>query len=381
VELVRIFLDGRLWRGPGPLCALLLVLANFYVARTERKLQEERQASLLALKPTSAGSDEPRYDWSVGEDPERYWRSIPDARLQPLVIVSGMSQMYAINDAKPGDEIIAEHLDDVLRPLGARAFGLAAPNMDNEEALVYLLATTLDPRTKPAAFVYGVCFDKFRNVDLRPGLTRFLERQPGLRDAWLGLCSSRSAQYPMACAKVRAAASDGKRTESREDDTEYRLRSALGRAVPIVADSTDLNGQAQYELYLLRNYVFRIKSTTKRPMLDSVYSLNQEFLGLMADVAKERSVQLVLYVIPLNPGADNPYVPEQYASFKAWLERFASVRSLPFANLEAAVPHDDWGLTNEEPDFKHFREHGHELTAAALLKAFGAVLPPGRVAP
>ena len=381
MELVRILLDGRLWRGPGPLCVLVLVLANLYVARAERRLREERQASLLALKPMIRSADKARYDWSVGEDPGRYWDSIPDARFQPLVVVSGMSQMYAINDAQQGDEIIAEHLDDALAPRGARAFGLAAPNMDNEEALVYLLATAVEPRTKPETFVYGVCFDKFRNVDLRPGLTRFLERQPGLRDDWLGVCASRSAEYPMACAKVRGAASDVKRSESREDDAEHRLRAELGRALPIIGNSADLNGQAQYELYLLRNYVFRIKSTTKRPMLESVYSLNQEFLGLMADVAKEYSVKLVLYVIPLNPGAENPYVPEQYASFKVWLERFASDRGLSFANLEATVPHEDWGLTNGEPDFKHFREHGHELTAAALLKAFGAAMPGNELAP
>jgi hypothetical protein len=100
----------------------------------------------------------------------------------------------------------------------------------------------------------------------------------------------------------------------------------------------------------------------------------------MAEVAKERSVTLVLYVIPLNPGADNPYVSEQYLSFKSWLQGFASDRGLPFANLEGVVPHEDWGLMNGEPDFKHFRERGHELVANALLERFGAILERGQPA-
>jgi hypothetical protein len=381
VELVRILLDRRLWRGPAPLCLLLLALANVFVARAERELQEETQANLLILKPAIRAGGTPRYDWSVGEDPARYWENIPDGRAQPLVIVSGMSQMYAINDPEPGDEIIVEHLDDALAPQGARAFGLAAPNMDNEEALLYLLATAIDPRTRPTTFLYGVCFDKFRNIDLRPGLLRFLEQQPGLRAAWIDVCASRATTYPMACAKMGSAVAELQRHESHEDDFEHRVRAQLGRAVPIIANSADLNAQAQYQLYLLRNYAFRIKSTTKRPMLDSVYSLNREFLGLMADVAKEHSIDLALYVIPLNPSAENPYVSDQYAAFKSWLEQFASDRGLPFANLEGVVPHDDWGLPNGEPDFKHFRERGHELTAAALLQHFGATLsrrPPPR---
>jgi lysophospholipase L1-like esterase len=102
--------------------------------------------------------------------------------------------------------------------------------------------------------------------------------------------------------------------------------------------------------------------------------LNQEFLSLMADVANEHSAMLVLYVIPLNPIADNPYIQEQYASFKIWLQQFAYERNLPFANLENLVPHDDWGVFNGGPDYKHFREHGHELTAAALMEYFGDVL-------
>jgi hypothetical protein len=364
------------------MCLAVLVLLNAYIAHVERGIQQERRANLLVMSRTERSVGGARYDWSVGEDPGRYLDQIPDARLQPIAIVSGMSQMYAINDPRPSDEIIVEHLDDALSAHSVRAFGLAAPNMNNEEALLYLVATIIDARTKPTSFVYGVCFDKFRNVDLRPGLMRLLQQRPGLRDAWSAVCASRSDEYPMACAKMRMALEDtaGSSLGGREDDLEHRLRASLGRVIPMIADSADLNAKAQGDVFLLRNWLLRIKATDKRPLLESVYRLNQEFLGLMAEVAKERSVTLVLYVIPLNPGADNPYVPEQYASFKSWVQGFASDRGLPFANLEGVVPHEDWGLSNGEPDFKHFRESGHELVARAILERFGAILERGKPA-
>ena len=379
-DIVAIAMDRRLWRGGGPLLVAWLVLANAIIGRAERGLQAERRANLLVAHSKTSAEDQPRYDWSVGENLGHYWQFIPDARRQPLIVLSGMSQMYAINDPQPGDEIIVEHLDDALAPTGVRAFGLAAPNLDNEEALLYLLSTAIDAKTKPAAFVYGVCFDKFRNVDLRPGLTRFLRETPGLREAWLGVCDARSEKYPMACAKIRAVAgplqtSDG----APEDDLEHRLRAELGGVVPMIGSSTDLNAYAQIAFYDIRNWLFRIRSSSKRPLLESAYRLNQQLLELMADVAKEQGVTLMLYIIPLNSLADNPYVPEQYESFKHWLGGFAAARRIPFENLEAAVKQENWGLLNGEPDYKHFRERGHEETAAALLRGFDAGLQAVRL--
>jgi len=85
-----------------------------------------------------------------------------------LVVLSGMSQMYAINDPQEGDQTISEWLDDALSAQGARVWGMAAPNLSNEEALFQLVMLLQDPVTRPHSFIYGICFDKFRNIDLRP---------------------------------------------------------------------------------------------------------------------------------------------------------------------------------------------------------------------
>jgi hypothetical protein len=135
-----------------------------------------------------------------------------------------------------------------------------------------------------------------------------------------------------------------------------------------------LNVTAQLALYHLRNRIFRIKPTSKRPVIESRYTANREFLDLMMDVSAANGVQFVTYVIPLNPNAENPYVAAEYEEFKRWLAAECDHRHVPFANLEGIVPFDDWGEFNSGPDFKHFRGAGHRITAEHLLAEFGPIL-------
>lgn len=176
---------------PIVLVMVTFLAANIVAAYHRRTLSRDRAANLLKL---SGRRSKPRFDMSYGEDTARFWPFIQDGRRHPLVIVSGMSQMHAINSEKPGDEIIAELLDDYLSSRGIRVFGLAAPNLDNEEALLYLIATCASPRTKPAVFIYGICFDKFRNVEVRPGLERLLTSSPAISGLWLDV--ARRVEHP-----------------------------------------------------------------------------------------------------------------------------------------------------------------------------------------
>ena len=135
-----------------------------------------------------------------------------------------------------------------------------------------------------------------------------------------------------------------------------------------------MNVNVQGQLFDLRNWLFRIKNTSKRPIIQGRYDLNKEFLGLMVDLAQRNGVTMILYVIPLNPQAENPYIPEQYAAFKTWLEGFCREKGVPFANLEDLVPAQHWGTFMDGPDFKHFKGEGHRLTAQNLAERFGPII-------
>ena len=129
-------------------------------------------------------------------------------------------------------------------------------------------------------------------------------------------------------------------------------------------------------LFALRNFLLGIKNTSKRPIIRDRYDTNREFLGLLSDLGRERGAQVLLFIVPFNPSAENPYIPEEYVAFKQWLTRFAGETGTPLANLENVVPSSDWGLFLGGPDFKHFKGEGHRKTAAALLKSFPVQLAP-----
>jgi hypothetical protein len=374
--LLQVVRDPRLWRGSALGAVMLLVAANVAIDRWSRSLAAVRQENLLTsagqpwagMRPRSGGAV--RYDESVGENLEAYWPCLPDARKCRSVILCGMSQLYAVNERQTGDETISECLDDKLAPSGVRVFGLAAPNLCNEEALLLLLAAAAEAKTRPAVFVYAVCFDKFRNVDLRPGYRAFLHQRPELAALWSATARRYADRYPAAAEKMRSTAKPVAAESDRPDTLETRLRRAA-ECLPMVRARGDLNAAFQMLIYRLRNAVLGITPTSKRPILQARYDLNRQFLGLMADVAQAYGVQLATYVVPLNPQAENPYVAAEYTAFKSWYDAFTHTHRLRSANLESLVPAEEWGLFNGGPDFKHFKGSAHRRTAEALLIHFG----------
>jgi hypothetical protein len=313
-----------------------------------------------------------RYDLSVGENPAKYWNDIPDSREHRLAILVGMSQMFAINDLKRGDLTISEDLDDLLAPRGVRVFGLATPNMTNEEALEYLLATVTDPVHKPFAMIYGVCFDKMRNLDVRTSFQEFMRRRPELRAAWTEVASRYRDRYPRASEKLLGTLQSMRETENQTADESFeaKFRNALQAYVPLVAGRREINGYLYSRLYYLRNFLLNIKTSTVRPIIGARYELNQQLLEIIADEAAGHGVKFLPYVIPLNPRADTPYVESEYLAFKAWLSDFSQRHGSHYVNLENVVPANEWGLLHGEPDFKHFTARGHLRTANAVYAAF-----------
>lgn len=321
-------------------------------------------------------NDVPRYDWSTGGEQQKYWGYMPDARKQRLVVLDGMSQQYAINDEQPGDRVISEILDDSLRAANTRVFGIAAPNLNHEEWLLHLHALTQDLATTPELMVFGVCFDKMRNVEVRETMRQVLNAEPALANSWQRAIDSLRASAPeLATQMSRTLEASRAQSVTRLDQrVEQSVVSSLAEALPIVSLRADLRSFVFAQVYLFRNWVFQIKTSTKRPVLADRYLVNQQALVEAVRYAKQHHIRVLLYVIPLNLSADAPYVAEQYSAFKDWLKATASQEGVAFANLESAVPDESWGLLYGQPDFKHFKEAGHLATANALLPLIRAQL-------
>jgi hypothetical protein len=374
-NLWQILKDRRLWTGPAIGVAILLFAVNYWAKHYRAWMIEEQRKAAAGLGadqvmlPTETA---PRYDMSIGEHLDDFWPSIPDARRCRLVILSGMSQMFAINNRQPGDELICQWLDDALAPKGLRVWGFAAPNLCNEEAAFQMISLLADPATRPKVFIYGLCFDKMRNVDLRPGYESFLRRRPAIENAYEATARRFAERYPAASAKMLSSLEQLRKESQQQDQTfEGRLRRRTENISPLIASRKDLNIEAQKKLFLMRNTLLGIKSTDKRPIIQSRFEMNWQFIQMLNDLGRENGIRIIFYIVPLNPQSDNPYVPAEYAAFKERAEKFCSEQHIPFANFENIVPAGDWGLFLDGPDFKHFKGIGHKITAAAILERFG----------
>lgn len=382
IELLELFRDRRFWMGPALAVAALLLLTNLAVVHWREDLHLPPGPRMLEQGmslPTMPTPQRPvRFDWSIGDHLATYEHYIPDARKNKLVIISGMSQMYTINEYKPGDLTIAELMDDALAPHGVRVFGLAAPNLSHEEALFLLLSTLRKPETTPNTFIFAVSFEKLREVDLRPRYQAYLVEHPDVIAEWRQVARSYAKQYPMATKKMLATLDQIQQQQAApgKENFETRLRRRVSDVIPLIGERRNLNSHAQSAIFSFRNLVFGINNMTKRPIVRERYDTNREFLGLLADVAHQHGVNVILYICPFNPRAENPYIPEEYAAFKKWMTAFTNEKGIPMANLENAVPAQDWGLFFGGPDFKHFKGDGHRRTAAALLSAFHDQLFP-----
>ena len=373
-EFFSLFRDRRIRTGSLLPALVLFVATNLGVASWRNALHKEQERNLLLNgAPTTESIRSARFDRSVGGNPLAYWPAIPDARHTRLVVITGMSQMYAINEATPTDQTISEWLDDHYAPLGVRVFGLAAPNLANEEALFLLLAELSDPATTPKVLIMGVSFDKFRNVDLREGYRAFLQRRPRTSALWRETAAQYSDSFPLATAKMVSTLSDSSSLSGTDSSSlEWRIRDRLGAMLPVIAGRKDLNFFVMDRLYEARNKAFGISTSSKRPLIKSRYDMNREFLQLMVAVAHARRVRVILYINPLNPRAVNPYIPDEYEGFKSWLAKYARSRNVPLANLENEIPAADWGMFMGGPDFMHFKGEGHLKTAAAIQRTFDA---------
>jgi hypothetical protein len=349
-----------------------MTIINLGVHVWKSGLEKSRRENLLQMARSDGHQTEsPRFDLSTGENPEEYLRYIPESTSQKIVVLCGMSQMYAINDEKSSDQTISEWMDDFLRPEGSRVFGLAAPNLCNEEAVLLLLASISDKDRRASAFIYGLCFDKFRNIDLRPGYQRLLCQRPDLRTSWMDIAKRYRAEFPLAANKMETTLKKAsEEAEQTEKSFEYELRTALSRTVPIIQNRRELNAWFQLQLYSLRNKIFNIQANSKRPQIKSRYLLNRQFLELMIAVAKRAGAVPIFYIVPLNPLAENPYISSEYEEFKSWVEELAKTHQVPYANLEDIVPKEEWGEFMGGPDYKHFRGAAHCLTAEELVRRF-----------
>jgi hypothetical protein len=288
-----------------------------------------------------------------------------------VVLWLGNSQVHAINQIKPGDETAAPELHHELQDKDVYFLTFSQPNANLQEH--YVLFHYLLDQLPLRSLVLPVVFDDMRNTGIRSSLTDVMS-EPAvierLGDTQIGRRQLADHGDQDTAGNDMAALDD-----TIQEKSEKYLNQKLSEVWPVWAARPDLRGELFLYLYQLRNWMLGINPSSTRKMLPGRYALNKQALEAILDEARWRSIDVLVYIVPLRSDVKVPYDLGEYQSFKDEIQDIALAKGARFANLETLVPANLWGTKDEttagggqELDFMHFQAGGHRLLAGALYR-------------
>jgi hypothetical protein len=288
-----------------------------------------------------------------------------------VVIWLGNSQIHAVNQPRGGDTNAPPLLFERLLPLGRDLLTFSQPNASLQEH--YVLFEYLRLQVPVKSLILSVVFDDMRETGLRPEIAQLLEDaelRRVLAETEIGsaiqLTTAQSTSVDPDLAGVAGTV---------QERSEKFLTGLLSEHWELWKVRPEARGQFFLWLYQARNTVFGIKPTSKRRMIAAPYRANFAALEAMLESSAGLGIEVLLYVAPLRPGIEPPYVPSEYTKFKSDLQALATRYHARFANLEELVPENLWGKKDSttvgaeaEIDFMHFQAEGHRLLADHLFQ-------------
>jgi hypothetical protein len=278
----------------------------------------------------------------------------------------GNSQLHSINQLRENDEIAPVHAS---RALGFPVFGLSLPNACVREH--YLITAWALQRSHPQWVLLAVVFDKMRDYDIRSGFAPLLDQKTrdelSSNEVGRTILAEVDAQEKQNTADIQGT-SRGGLAFSPQEYTEKALNTELSAVSQPWRDRDQMYAAVVEDLYSVRNFVFRIKSNTKRPIIASRLEANMNAMVELLELCKRHNVKVLVYVAPTRWDVEPPYFLDKYEAWKPEVERLAQEHGAYYADLDKIVPDRYWGTVGGDIDFMHFQGPGHEILAQRILE-------------
>lgn len=299
----------------------------------------------------------------------------PAARrnLPKRVVWLGNSQLHAINQSRPGQVTAPVLLARTLRPRGIEVQALSFPNASLAE---FYLAWQLQRKAaKVDVLVVPLFLDDTREGQVRDVL-RPVALAPDIQPRLAATPAGRSIL------KALPAAQEESTDTSRQARSEAAITGWLERCCGFQTMREKARGQIEINAFYLRNTVFNVTAQSVRPILADNYALNLAALEQLLVEARAAGTRVVAYIPPLRQDVTPPYVPADYARFKAATKALAAKHGAVWVDVDTVVPGPLWG-TKEAPrlgggaelDFMHYQASGHALLTRALEPTIADALP------
>ncbi len=155
-----------------------------------------------------------------------------------------------------------------------------------------------------------------------------------------------------------------------------------GEGLTLLAERTLLFELVNSTYRKYRNRIFRVTSSSPRPLDKSTYAQNLEALELTLRYARQKGIHIILYLGPVRPIKPNPDSAQEIARIRYDTTDLARHYDVECFDYTQFVPESYWTdyeptplnhLTGDEGqhDFAHLRSEGHKLVAEKLLEDVG----------
>jgi len=282
----------------------------------------------------------------------------------PAIFWLGNSQLHGVNRMVPGDKTAIMAAHDALRARGDWLVGYSLPNISMMEIAAVVDTVGLDYR--PKLVVIPVVLNGLRSGSVRDEALPLL-RRPGAAERLRGTRVERSLA-PLLHDRQEAV-----KVASLADLSEDRLESGLDRVSALWAARPDLRALYDYGTDMLRHRAFGVTAQTQRSLINPGYRAQMALLGDLVSDLRAKGIAVLLYVPPYRQDISGPYIPAEYAQFKAELGALCAAKGARCADFDRLVPGPEWGLVKDhlfggvDYDFMHFTAKGHAALAQAMV--------------
>jgi len=280
----------------------------------------------------------------------------------------GNSQLNTVNQFREGDHISAWWLrQEVSCPDTTLPFGVALPLANFQE--MYLVEEYVTARLPVNVVFLELCFDGLRQDGLRHDFAGIAEpsdeRELGGEPVGRAILETAQALWRNEVAAEQNPGLKG----FLQQGVENRLDATLAKISPLWADRDNMQLKFLVDVYVARNHLLGINSSTVRKLIPSRYDRNMQALTALLRLARARGIPVIGYISPLRQDLAPPYDPGEYARWKGSLAKLFPENGAKLISLETLVPPADWGTSGRigDVDFIHFRNSGHQLVAHAML--------------
>ncbi len=277
----------------------------------------------------------------------------------PITLWLGNSQIHAMNQYKIGEETAPVKLHKLASSHKQYVISLSQPNANLQEH--YLILSHLINKLPVKNLILPVVFDDMRENGIRYNLKHMMHDNNTLK------ILNRSSFGK----KIIKDSLNKNSNDIIYNDDEKSLEKFLGRKLSLIWSLWEKRDFMRNELfnllYISRNFIFQIESTTTRKMLIGHYEKNYQALEEILKLTNDFQVKTFVYIAPIRNDIKIPYKLKDYEKLKSDLDELKFYENVLIKNLENIIPNHFWGsrlstnLSKNEVDFMHFKEAGHTI--------------------